>query len=123
MHGARNRFRTTGVRRPARVGWSLGLFLTLAVVVAAPTTSHAQGRGGEAQRPPSIEEKTRGMHRVGCFFPLYWDLAAGKLRRVFPRFGAVVLQIPGIAAGLGSNDIAIGRGQLAGSRIVVFERV
>jgi hypothetical protein len=123
MHGARNRFRTTGVRRPARVGWSLGLFLTLAVVVAAPTTSHAQGRGGEAQRPPSIEEKTRGMHRLDGFFPLYWDQAAGKLWLEIPRFGAEVLYITGIAAGLGSNDIGIDRGQLAGSRIVVFERV
>lgn len=123
MDGARNRFRTTGERRPARVGWSLGLFLTLAALVAAPPTSHAQGRGGEPQRLPSIEEKTRGMRRLDGFFPLYWDEAAGKLWLEIPRFDTEVLYITGIAAGLGSNDIGIDRGQLAGSRIVVFERV
>ena len=34
-----------------------------------------------------------------------------------------VLNITGMGAGLGSNDIGIDRGQLAGSRIVTFERV
>ena len=123
MFGARNRFRSTGARRPARIGHSLGLSLVLAALVAAPAHLHAQGRGGEAQRPPSIEERTRGMQRLDGFFPLYWDEAAGKLWLEISRFDTEVLYITGIAAGLGSNDIGIDRGQLAGSRIVVFERV
>ncbi len=123
MYGARNRFRTTGVRRFDRVCRSLGFALALAVVFGAPATLHAQGRTGEAQRVPSIEERTRGMQRLDGFFPLYWDQAAGKLWLEIPRFDTEILYITGIAAGLGSNDIGIDRGQLAGSRIVVFERV
>ena len=40
-----------------------------------------------------------------------------------PRLDTEVLYITGLAAGLGSNDIGLDRGQLHDSRIVIFERV
>ena len=40
-----------------------------------------------------------------------------------PKLNTEVLYSTGIAAGLGSNDIGLDRGALAGSRIVKFERV
>jgi hypothetical protein len=40
-----------------------------------------------------------------------------------PRFNTEVLHSTGYGAGLGSNDIGVDRGALAGSRIVVFERI
>ncbi|MGD8726369.1 MAG: zinc-dependent metalloprotease [Gemmatimonadales bacterium] len=72
---------------------------------------------------PTIEEQTAGMERIAGFFPLYWDADAGQLWMEIDRLDTEVLNITGMGAGLGSNDIGIDRGQLAGSRIVAFERV
>ncbi|MEX2281053.1 MAG: zinc-dependent metalloprotease [Gemmatimonadota bacterium] len=78
-----------------------------------------------APRPAlqSIETRTANMRKLDGFFPLYWDEAAGQLWLEIPRLDTEVLYITGLAAGLGSNDIGLDRGQLMGSRIVEFERV
>ncbi|HEX7118217.1 MAG TPA: zinc-dependent metalloprotease [Longimicrobiales bacterium] len=103
---------------------ALAAAVVLVDLVVATPLSARQGRGGAgAQEPPSIEEKTDGMRKLEGFFPLYWDEAAGKLWLEIPRFDTEVLYITGIAAGLGSNDIGIDRGQVGESRIVEFERV
>jgi hypothetical protein len=96
-----------------------------ALLMAGPTPGHAQ-RGGdqaESQALPSIEEKTAGMRKIDGFLPLYWDADQGQLWMEISRLGSEILNISGTGAGLGSNDIGIDRGQLAGSRIVKFERV
>jgi hypothetical protein len=80
--------------------------------------------GSEAsEQIPSIDEKTAGMEKIDGFFPLYWDADTGKLWMEISRFDTEVLHIGGLAAGLGSNDIGLDRGQLGGSRIVRFHRV
>lgn len=71
---------------------------------------------------PSIETKTAGMQKIEGFFPLYWDEAAGTLWLEIPRLGTEVLYVTGLAAGIGSNDIGLDRGQLGGTRVVRFER-
>ena len=73
--------------------------------------------------PPSIETKTASMQKLDGFLPLYWDEAEGKLYLEIGRFGVELLHSNGFASGLGSNDIGMDRGALAGSRIVTFERV
>ncbi|HEX6940957.1 MAG TPA: zinc-dependent metalloprotease [Longimicrobiales bacterium] len=129
----------SGHRMPRVPGWArrtaatsavaslIASFTAVAVLggLTVPAPLHArQGRGGdEAPKPPSIEEKTRGMRKLDGFFPLYWDGSAGKLWLEIPRFDTEVLYITGIGAGLGSNDIGIDRGQVGGSRIVEFERI
>ncbi|MBI1872274.1 MAG: zinc-dependent metalloprotease [Acidobacteria bacterium] len=60
---------------------------------------------------------------AGGFFPLYWDERAGTLWLDIPRFETEVLFTTGLAAGLGSNDIGLDRGQGGGGRIVLFQRV
>jgi hypothetical protein len=72
---------------------------------------------------PSIEDRTAGMKRIDGFVPLYWDEAGGLLFMEIGRFNQEILHYAGFATGLGSNDIGLDRGQLAGSRIVFFERV
>ncbi|MGH9313115.1 MAG: zinc-dependent metalloprotease, partial [Vicinamibacterales bacterium] len=71
----------------------------------------------------TIEDRVAGMTRIDGYFPLYWEESAGRLWLEIPRFNTEVLYSTGLGAGLGSNDIGLDRGQLAGSRIVVFERV
>jgi len=73
--------------------------------------------------PPSIEAKTAGMQKLDGFVPLYWDEAEGRVYLEIARLGVEMLYANGFASGLGSNDIGMDRGALAGSRIVSFERV
>jgi hypothetical protein len=95
------------------------------LLVAHSTHLAAQATPQAARRAalPSIEEKTAGMRKIDGFFPLYWDEAGGQLWMEIARFDTEVLYINGLAAGLGSNDIGLDRGQLSGSSIVKFERV
>ena len=81
------------------------------------------GEGAGAKALPTIESKTAGMKKLDGFFPLYWHEAAGTLWMEISRFDTEVLHMGGLAAGLGSNDIGLDRGQMGGSRIVRFERV
>ena len=72
--------------------------------------------------PPTIEAKTRGMQKLEGFVPLYWDDAEGRVYLELGRLGVEMILSSGLAAGLGSNDIGLDRGALAGERIVFFER-
>jgi hypothetical protein len=72
---------------------------------------------------PSIDEKTRGFHKLDGFFPLYWDARAGTLWVEVPKLDTEFLYVTALSAGLGSNDIGLDRGQLGGEHIVSFRRI
>src|SRR5690348_15725281 len=83
-----------------------------------------QGPAGQAPgRVSTIEERTAGMQKLDGFFPLYWDERTGFLLLEIPRFDTDFLYTTGLAAGLGSNDIGLDRGQQGQGKIVRFERV
>src|SRR5258708_7369835 len=73
-------------------------------------------------RPPSIAERTTDMQKFDGYFPVYWDERAGTLWLEIPRFDTDFLFTTGLAAGLGSNDIGLDRGQGGGGRLVSFQR-
>jgi hypothetical protein len=73
--------------------------------------------------PPSIAEKVKGTRALPGFFPLYWDDRDGKLWLEIDRWQTEFLYQSGLAAGVGSNDIGLDRGQLGPTRVVRFERV
>ena len=85
---------------------------------------HAQqgGRGGGAAGPqtpariPSIEERATGLTKIDGFFPVYWEERTGNLYLEIPRLDTPVLYATGLAAGLGSNDIGLDRGQEGGGK-------
>ncbi len=85
------------------------------------------GRGGGSAAPPAtpqtIEQRTAGMQKLDGYFPAYWDERAGNLYLEIPRFDIEFLYATGLAAGLGSNDIGLDRGQGGGGKIVLFQRV
>ena len=93
--------------------------LVLASLLGFPAPAGAQGNGGL----PTIESHTAGFERLDGFFPLFWDDDTGTLWIEIGRLGVEVLYVNALAAGVGSNDIGLDRGQLGGSRIVRFERV
>jgi hypothetical protein len=121
--------RSRSIRASARTAPARSPLATRTFVAAAALLLTGVAAGGvaaqqpEARRTPSIAEKTAGLRAIGGFFPLYWDAGAGRLWMEIPRLDTEVLYITGLAAGLGSNDIGLDRGQLHDSRIVVFERV
>ena len=63
------------------------------------------------------------MQKMDGYFPLYWDERTGSLLLEIPRFDTDFLYATGLAAGLGSNDIGLDRGQEGGGQIVSFQRV
>src|ERR1700742_3933878 len=86
------------------------------------------GRGGGANAPApgraqSIEERTTGMQKLDGYFPIYWEGRTGTLFLEIPRLDSEFLYTTGLAAGLGSNDLGLDRGQQGQGRIVEFHRI
>ncbi len=100
--------------------------ILLPLLLSAPALL-AQGRGGGGQQAagpiPSIEQRTAGMRKIEGYFPLYWDERSGSLYLEIPHLDTEFLYVTGLAAGLGSNDIGLDRGQEGGGKVVRFERV
>lgn len=100
------------------------VLLVALVALPAPLVAQAGGEeGGQAEPPPSIEEKTESMRHIDGFVPLYWEESTGKLWMEIGLWDTDILHATGLGSGLGSNDIGLDRGQVAGSRIVRFHRV
>jgi hypothetical protein len=97
----------------------------IAAVRAEGAGGQRGGRGGaqQASSTQTIEALTAGMTRMDGYMPLYWDADAGQLYMEIGRWNEELLNLTGLAAGLGSNDIGLDRGISQGSRIVFFEKV
>ncbi len=95
----------------------------LLAALLAPVALLAQRGPGATPPLPTIEDATASMDRMDGFLPVHWDDDAGRLWLEIDRWDTDLLHASGIGAGLGSNDIGIDRGQLAGSRVVRFHRV
>ena len=95
----------------------------LAPLLAQPGGGQRGGGGGAPARTPTIEERTAGMQKLDGFFPLYWDERTGNLWLEIPRTDSDFLLANGLAAGLGSNDLGLDRGQEGGGRLVSFQRI
>src|SRR5215468_5399622 len=80
------------------------------------------GGGMTAAQSGAIAEKTKDAQKFAGYFNLYWDAKAGKLWLEIGRWDTEFLYQSGLAAGVGSNDIGLDRGQLGAARVVRFER-
>ena len=95
----------------------------LLACACALAAQQGPGRGGAAPAagpPPRIEERTAGMQRIDGYFPLYWDDRTGNLWLEISRFDTEFLYTTGLAAGLGSNDIGLDRGQEGSAHLVSY---
>jgi hypothetical protein len=63
------------------------------------------------------------MTKIDGYFPLYWEERTGSLFIDINKFNTDFLYSTGLAAGLGSNDLGLDRGQGGQGRIVQFQRV
>ncbi len=92
--------------------------IAIALIITA-----GSARAQEPKPIPPISEKTAGMQALDGFLPLYWDEREGKLWLEINRWNTELLYNVSLAAGIGSNDIGLDRGQLGREAVVVFERV
>src|SRR3954451_3491342 len=101
--------------------------LVLALIILS--FSAEDSRPLHAQQPPAggriptIEERTAGLQKIDGYFPLHWDERTGAMLLEIPRFDTEFLLSTGLAAGLGSNDIGLDRGQEGTGKVVSFHRV
>ena len=96
--------------------WFASLLIVLSLI---PLTVTAQ----EKATDKSIAARTAGWQKLDGFIPMYWDERTGSLFLEIARFDSEFLMSTGLAAGLGSNDLGLDRGQGGFGRVVVFQRV
>ncbi|MEQ9297738.1 MAG: zinc-dependent metalloprotease [Cyclobacteriaceae bacterium] len=109
----------------------LSLLLSLSLLFAcktsqnAPTTGITTMKPGQSEAPASntsITDKIQGMDKYTGYFDFYWDSKSGKVFLQIDKFDQEFLYVNALAAGVGSNDIGLDRGQLGNKRIVKFVR-
>ncbi|KAA6437330.1 zinc-dependent metalloprotease [Rufibacter glacialis] len=74
-------------------------------------------------KPTGIAAKVAGMQKFSGYFPFYWDEATGRILLEIDKLDQPFLYVSSLAAGLGSNDIGLDRGQLGGEHVVYFQKV
>jgi hypothetical protein len=103
--------------------WRALMALTVSsTFLLAQRDGPAAGAAATSARTPNIEERTSGLQKLDGYFPLYWEERTGALLLEIPRLNAEFLYTTGLAAGLGSNDIGLDRGQGGQGRLVSFQR-
>ncbi len=101
--------------------------LLVHAVVGAPKNKPNED---ETKPLPTITQKTRAMEARPGFCKIYWDERGGKFWLEISKFDSEFLYVVSLAAGVGSNDIGLDRGQfgdLEGANspehLVKFERI
>ena len=92
------------------------ILVLLCVFTTLPITSTF------AEEDKTISETVKGMKKLSGLFDFYWDEKTGKIWLQIDKFDVEFLYINSLAAGVGSNDIGLDRGQLGDTRIVKFMR-
>ncbi len=77
----------------------------------------------QAQKIPTIEEKTAAFAKYGGYLNFYWDENAGKIWLEVSKLDSEMVYQTSLPAGLGSNDIGLDRGLMGNTSIVKFSRV
>lgn len=75
-----------------------------------------------AEKIPSIREKTANMKKLTGFFNFYHDDTNGRVWLEIDKWNEEFLYVHALATGVGSNDIGLDRGQLGGEKVVRFWR-
>jgi len=109
-------------------GMRINVLLALALALSLTTLVNAQPAGERPSGPQAgplqtIDARTTGFQKLDGYLPLYWDQKTGSLWMEVNKLDTEILYATGLAAGLGSNDIGLDRGQAGQARIVKFQRI
>jgi len=108
-----------GANRAAR---ALPAVVGLAVMLWAQALV-GQEQKEQPEEPPSVAEATEGYEHLPGFLDLFWDSRGGRLFLRIDALDTDLLYIESLAAGVGSNDIGLDRGQVGRTHLARFERV
>ena len=108
-----------GANRAARV---LPAVVGLAVMLCAQALV-GQEQKEQPKEPPTVAEATEGYEHLPGFLDLFWDSRGGRLFLRIDALDTDLLYIESLAAGVGSNDIGLDRGQVGRTHLARFERV
>ena len=81
-----------------------------------------QAQKKSKKHPGQIAAKTKGMRHFPGFIEFYHDHQQDQVYLVIDKLDQEFLYVNYLAAGVGSNDIGLDRGQLGNTRVVKFER-
>lgn len=96
----------------------LVMFLSV-IIIGQPSV----GQKRKSTTPPPPQSATANMQKFVGFFNFYYESSTDKIFLEIDRFDEEFLYVNSLAAGIGSNDIGLDRGQLGRDRIVKFSRV
>lgn len=93
----------------------------VALTMIATSISYSQGRRKSSVTPP--RSKTESMKKFEGYFNFFYDEKKDKIYLLVDKLNQEFLYVSSLAAGIGSNDIGLDRGQLGGEKVVKFTRV
>ncbi len=96
-------------------------FLLTIIALSISLSSLAQKRK-QAPAKPTLQTFVQKMTPMQGFIDAYWDADQGKIWLKVGRLNEEFLYSNGLAAGVGSNDIGLDRGQLGSESVVKFIR-
>lgn len=100
-------------------------FATLIIAIAFNACQTANPSNMTISQAPvigNIEAFTSDMQKQEGFFNFYYDEEVGRMFLEVANEGQEFLYVNALAAGVGSNDIGLDRGQLDQERVVKFEK-
>ncbi|MEQ8470236.1 MAG: zinc-dependent metalloprotease [Marinoscillum sp.] len=84
--------------------------------------SFACSKSAPSSSSTSYESTISKYKKYEGFFDFYWDEKGGKIYLEINDLDKEFLYVNSLAAGIGSNDIGLDRGQLGDTRVVKFQR-
>ena len=98
----------------------------LIILIFLTTLMASEGQKKRKSTDPPYEDAiqsfTKGMIKKEGFFDFYYNENDGKLFVGIDRLDEEFLYVNSLAAGVGSNDIGLDRGQLGQERVVKFQK-
>ncbi|MEM9329190.1 MAG: DUF5117 domain-containing protein, partial [Bacteroidota bacterium] len=95
---------------------------TALLFLLAPSVGQKKKGQQEAPAKKTISTFTEGMQKFEGYFDFYWDEKKGKIFLHIDKWDQEFLYVNSLAAGVGSNDIGLDRGQLGEDRVVKFQK-
>lgn len=89
---------------------------------SAQTPSSSSTGSAASKQTDEILAKIEGLDKYSGYFNFYWDAKTGKVYLEIDKLDVEFLYVNSLAAGIGSNDIGLDRGQLGNTRVVKFVR-
>jgi hypothetical protein len=96
--------------------------LTVMMLLLPGVIAQKKSKTQASSPEKTISQITSGMTKQEGFFDFYWDESKGKVYLEIDKLDQEFLYVNSLAAGVGSNDIGLDRGQLGNERVVKFEK-